>query len=119
MSDDSSVASVPKQLTFTFRYDKDYKVVASNGVWVAITPRGDVRLEFFVESPDVPERVVHNIEPSGEVGKVVRREPTHDLDVIRSVQVGVLMSLKELQGLADLLNRQLKTWREAFEKKGE
>src|SRR5438093_1150665 len=107
----------PAQLCFSFKYDHAYRIVASNGAWVALTPRGDVRLDFFVESPEVPQFVVHAIDQDGKVGNVIQREPQNDLNVVRSVQIGVLLSVKEAESLSEVLGRQIKIWKEADEER--
>ena len=63
------------QIEFHFEYDPGYRLVAANGVWGDPTPRGDLRLDFFVEAVSLPTRVMHAISPEGRVGTELRREP--------------------------------------------
>ncbi len=55
MADETKPPSMPQEFEFFFEYDKDYRIVAANGVWGGITLRGDIHLDFFVERQDVPE----------------------------------------------------------------
>ena len=81
------------EIEFAYEYDPSYRVVAANGVWGGVTPRGDFRLDFFVESSAVPERITIELLPD-KSGKEVARTPDKRL-FTRRLQTGVLLSLKE------------------------
>ena len=104
-----------KEIEFAYEYDPGYRVVAANGAWGGATPRGDFRLDFFVESLALPERITHEV-LADKLGKEVARTPDKRL-ISRRLQVGVLLSLKEVKSIADFLNEQLKVVQKITEDK--
>jgi hypothetical protein len=96
------------EIEFVYEYDPDYRIVASNGIWGGMTPRGDFRLDFFVESQTMPVRI-KNIVEGGKLGKELSRTPSERL-VSRRLQVGVLLSPKEIKSIVGFLNEQLKNF---------
>ena len=80
-----------QQVEFQFEYDPGYRLVPANGVWGGPTPRGDLRLDFFVEAPALPRRIMHALSPEGRVGPELRREPERTFT--RRIQLGVLVSM--------------------------
>ena len=45
----------PDEISIDWEYDKNYRMVPANGMWGGITPRGDLRIDFFVESMPIPD----------------------------------------------------------------
>jgi hypothetical protein len=101
------------EIEFLYEYDADYRIVAANGIWGGLTPRGDFRLDFFVESQAVPEKI-KNIVEGGKLGKELSRTPSARL-VTRRLQVGVLLSTKEIKSIAEFLDEQLKQYKQLSE----
>ena len=87
-----------QQVEFHFEYDPGYRLVAANGVWCDPTPRGDLRLDFFVEAPTLPRRIMHALGPEGRVGPELRREPERTFT--RRIQLGILVSMDHAESIA-------------------
>lgn len=104
-----------RQVQFLFEYDPGYRLVAANGMWGGITPRGDMRLDFFVESIAIPEEVVNLVTPDGTLGPELRRSPARR--VIRRLQFGVLLSLEQADSAADFLKEKIAEFRKRQEGK--
>lgn len=102
-----------EEIEFVYEYDSNYKIVASNGVWGGITPRGDFRLDFFVESQSVPEKITNIIE-DGKLGRELSREPAKRM-FTRRMQVGVLLSQRDLKTIAEFFNEQVKIFNKVTE----
>ena len=104
-----------------FRYFKDanYRTVYANGVHGGITTRGDLKMDFFVESPLVPDKVFHNVTKEG-LGPETGREPDiGDKRVIqRESQVGVVVSLEQAKSIAYWLLKNIRDFEEAKQKGG-
>jgi hypothetical protein len=104
--DDSPTAT---RIKFVFKYADNYDLVAANGVWVGITPRGDVRLDFFVEGFQPPLTTTHPITVDGSIGTEIAREPpvTSEgiVEVIRRLQVGIMIPGNQLESLGTLLSQ--------------
>ena len=94
-----------RQIKFRFEYDPAYRLVGANGIWGGITPRGDIRLDFFVESLGTPEHVTHLIAPDGRLGPELSRSQPEG--IVRRVQVGVLLSLEQADSVADFIKQKV------------
>jgi hypothetical protein len=83
MADDSPK---PQQVTLFYEKNEYYRLLPATGAFGGPTPNGDVIIEFFVERPTAPEKVILQLDPSGpkelkgETGKIVRE-----------IQVGILL----------------------------
>ena len=66
---------VPKKITFRFKKDDNYRLIPVNGVWGGPTPRGDIKVDFFHESPSLPKEVTQALSPDGQLGKKPERKP--------------------------------------------
>lgn len=102
------------EIEYVFSRSPDYRVVPSNGVWGGITPRGDLLIDFTVETGLNPKLVAHEVTEKG-LGPEIRREPPTTGKVQREAQVGILISLVHAQSIAKWLLGKV----EEFEKKAE
>src|SRR5574341_2297739 len=96
---------MPTEVHFFFEYDKDYRIVAANGVWIGITPRGDIHLDFFVERLGIPESTTNKITEDGRLGDEINRQPKDKLT--RRLQVGVLLSLEHVESMVNFLTTKI------------
>lgn len=103
-----------RQVKFFFEYDPSYRVVAANGAWMGITPRGDIRIDFFVESLGNPDQVVNLITPEGQLGPELSRYPV-EKRFVRRMQVGILLPLDQAESTADLIKKQIADFRKQQE----
>ena len=102
-----------RQVKFLFEYDQGYRLIGANGVWSGITPRRDMRLDFFVESVGVPEQVTHLVTENGGLGPELNRSPDHR--IVRRLQVGVLLSLDQAESIADFIKKQITEFKQRME----
>jgi hypothetical protein len=102
-----------KEVKFYFEYDKDYRVVASNGVWGGITPRGDLQLDFFVEKVGIPDSVEYVVTQDGKLEGEIRRDPPRQF--VRRMQVGVLFSLEDAERLHTFLGKRINELKKMIE----
>jgi hypothetical protein len=103
----------PEKLEFVFAFDPQYRLFPSNGVWGGLTPRGDMRLEFFVETFAQPTRVVNVITSDGNLGEETERTPAqgeHQI-ITRSMQVGVMIPGSQLESIAEFLRQKSVEWK--------
>ena len=61
MAEETKKPPTPREMKFVFEYDKDYRIVAANGVWGGVTPRGEINIDFFVERQRIPEWIKNEI----------------------------------------------------------
>jgi hypothetical protein len=104
-----------RQVKFHFETDPDYRIVAANGIWSGITPRGDMQLDFFVESIGAPSQVVNLVTPEGNLGNELSRSP--EPRIVRRMQIGILLSLEQADNIADFIKNQIAQFRKQREGK--
>ena len=97
------------QIEFHFEYDPGYRLVGANGVWGEPTPRGDLRLDFYVEASTLPTRIMHAISPEGRVGPELRREPERRFT--RRIQLGILVSMDHAESIARFIQDKVAEYR--------
>lgn len=77
----------------------DYRIVVANGVWGGLTPRGELKVDFILDSIKTPDSVVHSITPEGGLGPEIERQRSSP--VSRELQVGVLLSIGHAESIAN------------------
>ena len=99
-----------RQVKFYFEHDPSYRVVAANGVWAGVTARGDIKLDFFVESHGTPTEVVNLITPEGSLGPELNRTPPAPR-INRRMQIGVLLSIEQADDIANFVKAKIAEFR--------
>lgn len=84
-----------------FEYDKDYRIIATNGVSGGTTSRGDIQFDFFVERVGILEVVRNKASEGGRLGDKIERKP--EKRIVRKLQIGILMSVEDAELLANFL----------------
>jgi hypothetical protein len=99
------------KLEFTVERADYYRVLAANGCWVGITPRGDLKIDFLIESDFVPPTMTHKVQagrvtlpPMPDAGEITVR-------ATRRLEGAVLLSMVEAKALADLINAKFEIWK--------
>ncbi|MEW6127721.1 MAG: hypothetical protein AB1757_11845 [Acidobacteriota bacterium] len=100
-----------QQVEFVFEYDPNYRLVPANGAWGGITPRGDIRIDFFVESQAIPHRVVNKIDiKANAIGEEIKRVP--EKHFVRQIQVSILMNPSAFESLGEWIQDRLEQLKE-------
>ena len=87
----------PDEISIEWEYDKNYRMVPANGMWGGITPRGDLRIDFFVESMPVPDSGAGKLLNDGSGRYTERQEASEKVTVVRQIQVGVMVPSQQVQ----------------------
>lgn len=101
-----------QRITFHFEKADGYRLVPANGVWGGVTPKGDFKLEFFVESMNTPDSLTNRLE-GGNVGPEESRMP--DRRLVRTLQCGVLISTEHAEAFAQFILDRVKEYRAIIE----
>lgn len=86
------------EIEFFFEYEPTYRVVPVNGAWGGLTPRGELKLDFFVESVQTPERIKNRMAGDGRLGDEISRIP--ERRIVRRLQIGILVGIEEAESIA-------------------
>lgn len=110
MSDNEPVVRIE------FERSPAYRLVAADGAWGGPTPRGHILVEFFVDVPSSPLSVTHGLTEDGQLGPELERSPAVQDNaprVSREIQIGVLLSPDDAEGVARWLLDQVEAIRGA------
>lgn len=89
--------------TAAFKYVKarDYRVIAANGVYGGVQPRGEIKMDFFVESTETPTIERFAVKDS-KLGEPIERIPSEGA-WIRELQIGVVLSRSTAKSIGEWL----------------
>lgn len=86
-----------KQIKVFYEHDPGYRMIAANGIFGGITPRGELRIDFFSEYSEVPKSVTLRITKEGTVTEEQDTNPR----IVRMIQMGVLVPADHIESFAD------------------
>jgi len=92
----------PSKIDVEYEYDPDYRLVAANGMYGGVTPRGELRIDFFAEYVPIPDSGETSYRNKG--GRMVEEtKKSQNPKLVRRIQVGVLVSPHHVDGFAKWL----------------
>jgi hypothetical protein len=101
MEDKRTKLSLPERIEFTTEYDPAYRVVGCNGIFGGLTPRGDLKLDFFEEYQAIPDRMTNKVTPEGVIGEEIERVPP--MHTVRMMRVSILMPPSQIPAMIEWL----------------
>ena len=87
-----------RKITIKYIQATDYKIIAANGAYGGVTPKGDIMMNLFVEHATVPESVTHDV-VEGKLGPQVATDKGGSM-FTRDLQIGVVMSADQAEQIA-------------------
>jgi len=99
MNKTEKIEQTPSNIKFINKKPDNYQSFYSNGMFGAITARGDVEMNFFCEhAADISKEQMMNYE-KGEY-KPVEQNPTDFIVVTRDLQANIIMSPNQAEAAA-------------------
>lgn len=93
----------PNKIKFIFNKSDDYRLHFVNGLFGGFTGQGDLVINFFFESRDLPKEQEGNIE-----GTTIKYDPfSTPLNFVRDLKCGIIMTPQQALVLKEWLDRQL------------
>ena len=89
------------ELKVDYETSPTYRETPSSGSMVGVNAHGQVAIRFYTEHGALPRTMKHAIDPGGKVS--VQRSIGDPLHVVRSLQLGAVMTLDQAKSLGDLL----------------
>ncbi|KFZ44928.1 hypothetical protein KD27_02530 [Smithella sp. D17] len=82
------------EIKFKYIFSKEYNPKYATGVFGGVTPSGEIVANFFLERHALPISQTQVVEPSGQLGTIVKNEPD-DLQktMVRVVENGVILDV--------------------------
>jgi hypothetical protein len=78
-----------KTHSFKFVKNQDFKTIGVSGVFGAMTLRGLLNINFYVDTIDLPKVVKHEVTPANILGAEIPSPPSLETFSIREVPFGV------------------------------
>lgn len=103
-------------ITFQFERDPEYRVIAVNGAWGGLSPRGELMFDLFFEHADLPEEITYMETPDG-LGPELSRVPERQA-IIRDAMVGVVMTPENAESLARWLLEKVNLFKSKNQNRG-
>ncbi len=103
-----------KEIRFSHKIPENYPIYSVNGVFGAITPRGDFEMNFFFEHANVPEEQVMVYE-DGELKP--KEENLTEVMVSRDFKVGIVMTPQNAEAIGKWLVSMVEEFRDRQIKK--
>ena len=100
----------PPEIKALFEKSPDYRIIAANGLWGHVTPRGDFLMDFVVESQKTPQSITHRVIEGQAIGEEVKRDPP-TIQLVRQLEVGVLMSVENAEAVANFIKERIAEYR--------
>ena len=88
-----------KKLTITTNKSKDFRLIPAEGAMGGITPSQMFQINFYVESPNIPSEVTHELEGNGKLGAQLDQKMVGG-EIIRELQQAILMTVPQAESLA-------------------
>ena len=92
----------PKQIQIDFEFAPTYRIVPVNGAWGGFTPRGDFKIDFFVEGSGTPDSIIYEVTGTG-LGKEIQRNRSKTF--VRRIEMSILLSAQQAESIADFIKR--------------
>jgi hypothetical protein len=97
-----------RSLTFIFEKAPDFRLMRADGIWGGITPRGDLEINFFLDTNSLPAEATYELTPKNTLGKEQSRKLAYEKGkVLRLVNCGIVVSPNVAKSIVDWLNEKL------------
>ena len=100
-----------KKLTFTTKRAKDFRIIPAEGALGGLTPSNMFQINFYLESPNIPSSVTHELLPNGKLGPQIAHE-FEGGEVVRELQCAVIMTAEQAESLANWITTTIHDQRE-------
>ena len=94
----------PKDIRFVYEKARHHRTMHSDGAWSAVTPHAEVQISFYNDLRRMPSSVRHAIREDDTLGP---GEPEQGSDLVREVDVTVVMNVAVAKATVELLNQMI------------
>ncbi len=103
----------PKEITFNYIKIPSYRSYHVDGVFGALTPRGNLYCEFFIDRNVTPQTAVHELSGEGILsGKP--KKTTGKKGFVREIECGIIMDIDTAYTLKVWLDDKIKSYKETI-----
>jgi hypothetical protein len=88
-----------KHITITNRITDDFRIYPAEGAFGGIKPSRMFQINFYVEYPNIPTDITHELSQEGKLGEQIDQKVTGG-EFIRELQCAVQMTVDQAEALA-------------------
>ncbi|PAF35563.1 hypothetical protein CHH58_16025 [Terribacillus saccharophilus] len=107
-----------KSVNFKYKFPEQYNPAYTNGVYGGYSPNGEMILNFYFERQPIPYSEHITVDEEFNVVESVVEPKTHNSNVIRFIESGIIMSHETAKKLHKFLEEEIKS-QEKFMKENE
>jgi hypothetical protein len=101
-----------RKITITTRKADGFRVLPAEGALGGITPSQMYQINFYIEAPNIPTDITHELSTEGKLGPQLSQHQEGG-DIVREMQCAVLMTIQQAEALARWIMNTVKQHREA------
>jgi hypothetical protein len=94
----------PKELRFVYEKARHHRTLHADGAWSAVTPHAEVQISFYNDLRRMPVSVALPIREDDSVGP---EEPLEISDLVREVDITVVMNIETAKAAVAILNQMI------------
>lgn len=102
-----------KNVKFIYNKSDKFNLYYTNGAIGGLTPQGDIICNFYFEYKEVPKEqdaIVRDDKLE------MKEDATSTTEILRELEVGVIMTPKQAKNLAEWLNGKIREYEDHFER---
>lgn len=102
-----------RKITIQTQKARGFRTMAAEGALGGITPSQMYQINFYIEAPNIPSQVTHELTEDGKLGAPV----TQTLDggeILRELQCAIVMTIPQAESLARWILKTIKAQTEAL-----
>ena len=103
----------PEEIRFVYEKARHHRTLHADGAWAAVTPHAEVQISYYNDLRRMPASVTLAVREDDTVGP---EGPIHISDLIREVDVTVVMNVETAKATIALLNQMIVQAEQALEK---
>ena len=92
-----------KNIRFVYEKARHHRTLHADGAWSAVTPHAEVQVSFYNDLRRMPISVTHEIQDNA----LSPGKPQADPDLVREVDVTVVMNVVVARATVELLNQMI------------
>ena len=106
-----------RKLTISTRKAEGFRVVPAEGALGGITPAQMYQINFYIEAPNIPTDITHELTDEGKLGPQIDHKQAGG-EIVRELQCAVLMTVDQAEALARWIMSTIEQHQKAEPSKG-
>ncbi|HUX08926.1 MAG TPA: hypothetical protein VMX35_16625 [Acidobacteriota bacterium] len=90
---------IKRKITITTKKADGFRIMPAEGALGGITPSQMYQINFYIEAPNIPTDVTHELSEEGKLGAQLTHSQIGG-DIVRELQCAVLMTVQQAEALA-------------------